>query len=315
MIGVVAFRYAGETPRYLRVQNLDEVKEPFGEGFVIQPFKPTAPTMIATGEFTDELAIIPCVNDKQITCTKEEHMEAVKQAQGHIAVNAVSKVVLSRTKLTSAIAQPLQLFEDLCATYPTVFVYLLNLPEMGCWLGATPELLLNKTGQQFLTTSVAGTKLPNEDWTEKELNEQQQVTDFIASNLESMGSNLQIEETTTISAGQIQHLKTDISFTGDYTALQIAKALHPTPAVCGNPRGNALEIINKLEKHDRRLYAGFVGWHSAGQSRFYVNLRCVELHQDSATLYAGGGITEGSNPEQEWKETERKINTLLSVIG
>jgi isochorismate synthase len=91
--------------------------------------------------------------------------------------------------------------------------------------------------------------------------------------------------------------------------------LHPTPAICGSPTKEALEIICSVEKHDREYYAGFLG--PVGMENpimLFVNLRCMQITDTNLILYAGGGITLESNPVDEWYETEIKAGTLLSVI-
>jgi isochorismate synthase len=96
--------------------------------------------------------------------------------------------------------------------------------------------------------------------------------------------------------------------------------LHPTPAVCGLPKNEALSFILEHEIHNREFYSGFLGpvnmtsGRGRNSSSLYVNLRCMKLRENTAILYAGCGITVESEPEKEWQETELKANTLLSVI-
>ena len=97
--------------------------------------------------------------------------------------------------------------------------------------------------------------------------------------------------------------------------LELVEALHPTPAVAGEPRDAALEVIADLEPFDRGSYAGPVGWMDAsGDGEWAIALRCAELRGDQATLYAGAGIVAGSRPDAEVDETERKFRAFLDAL-
>ena len=100
------------------------------------------------------------------------------------------------------------------------------------------------------------------------------------------------------------------------TSLDLALALHPTPAVCWHPLSVARAAIAGLEPFDRSLFAGFVGWmDAAGDVEWVVALRCADCATRSATLYAGAGIVAGSNPQAERLETQTKFRTMLSAMG
>jgi isochorismate synthase len=93
------------------------------------------------------------------------------------------------------------------------------------------------------------------------------------------------------------------------------KLLHPTSAVCGMPKDAALQFINETEAHERSYFSGFLGpIHKAGKTNLFVNLRCCQFFEGAVAFYAGAGITEDSNPEKEWEETEMKCDVLASVI-
>jgi isochorismate synthase len=117
------------------------------------------------------------------------------------------------------------------------------------------------------------------------------------------------------------HLKSD--FTVDMKATNfpqlgsvMLQLLHPTSAVCGMPLETAVDFLKKNEAYDRQFYAGFLGPVNVNEDiNIFVNLRCLQLTETHAILYAGAGITVDSIPEQEWQETEMKLNTLLNVIA
>ena len=99
------------------------------------------------------------------------------------------------------------------------------------------------------------------------------------------------------------------------TALELALALHPTPAVGGAPRAEALALMQQLEGFDRGSYAGPVGWVDAeGNGTWAIALRCALLRADRATLYAGAGIVGESDPDGELDETERKFRAFLDAL-
>ena len=235
----------------------------------------------------------------------------------------MKKVVFSRVKKVSFPSENTQkLFDSLCEKYPKAFVYLASSSLFGTWIGASPEILLEIHKQSVFTMSLAGTKpLENQDdWAKKEIDEQQYVTDFILEKLAEQGiSETETQGPYSFDAGPVKHLRTDISFDlGNRTSLELAAAIHPTPAVSGLPQALAIELIEAIENHDlnynRFLYAGYLGMVSPEHTKLFVNLRCCQLQQDEAYLYVGGGFTKDSNIELEWQETERKSKTLLSVI-
>ncbi|NBO61673.1 MAG: hypothetical protein EBU82_12015 [Flavobacteriia bacterium] len=92
------------------------------------------------------------------------------------------------------------------------------------------------------------------------------------------------------------------------------RQMHPTPAVCGIPPYLAQESIKSLERHQRELYTGVIGFMNPEQTHCYVNLRCAQIIDGMLHAYAGAGITADSDPEAEWIETENKSNTLFSLL-
>jgi isochorismate synthase EntC len=116
----------------------------------------------------------------------------------------------------------------------------------------------------------------------------------------------------------LAHIVTDIvgTLSADApSALELALALHPTPAIAGTPTPEALALIGALETPSRGRYGGPVGWVGAdGDGEFAVALRCAELHGNRAVLYAGAGIVAGSTAEEEWQETEAKFEAMRRAL-
>lgn len=238
--------------------------------------------------------------------------QAIKQA-------GLVKVVLSRIVKRNLASTSLEnLFERMCKTYPQAFVYCFVDTQLGIWIGASPEILLRRIDHHFFLMSLAGTKSISEtrEWTEKEKHEQHLVTDFILDCLNSQSVESQeIQGPYEHEAGPVQHLRTDISFTGDPSLERILiDHLHPTPAVCGLPREMAVEAISLLESHQRELYSGFIGIFEKKQTHCYVNLRCGKVINNELFAFVGAGITSESNEQDEWLETENKSKTIIDLL-
>lgn len=267
-----------------------------------------------TEQWTQKLALpVPEIQQGDYIVQVQAVLEAIKRGP-------LEKVVLSRVKQVPLPDQthPASLFERMCAAYPDAFVSLVSIPDMGIWLGASPELLLQADGEDFKTMSLAGTRTAHgavKAWTDKEIREQEMVTDYISETLRDAHLEVDIGERQTVQAGQVQHLCNQISATGTAGCFELVNRLHPTPAVCGFPAAAARSYIQFHESHQRRLYSGFLGpVDEEGVTALYVNLRAMELHPGSASLYLGGGIVAGSVPEDEWMETEHKAETLLRIL-
>jgi isochorismate synthase len=210
-------------------------------------------------------------------------------------------------------------------------------------LGATPETLIQVEGSRFKTMALAGTQkyegTVDVTWQNKEKEEQQFVTDFIVSSLQASVSSIQVSETKTIQAGNVLHLQTSISGILNFKLInlkQVLEALHPTPAVCGLPKESSMQFIINNENYNREFYTGFLGELNFQEkttrntnrrnvennayssiknvSNLYVNLRCMQISNNNALIYIGGGITKDSNPEAEWKETVTKAEVMKKVL-
>ena len=248
---------------------------------------------------------------------QQVHEQTVEQALDAIAAGTLEKVVVSRSEFWATHRAPEDVFRAKCAAYPDAFVYLFAHEVAGVWIGATPEVLLVREGNQFQTTALAGTKADEQrDWTAKERHEQALVSDFIEKNLRRRhASNVNIGRAKSITYGSLQHLKSNITFCSDRDVEFWLEALHPTPAVGGSPREKALNFIAEHEADDRAYYTGFLGTMEGDRASFYVNLRCMQCFADGFRLFAGGGIVKGSDPAKEWSETHDKIESIRAGIG
>lgn len=230
------------------------------------------------------------------------------------------KAPLSNTDITAV-------FENLLYTYPNAFKYCFYHPQTGLWMGATPEQLLKAQNKTIHTVALAGTQLYKEGeaavWENKEKQEQQFVTDFILSELKPYSTDIRTTEPYTFRAGNLVHIKTDISaeLKNIQSLKDVIQTLHPTPAVCGLPKGNAKEFLLQHEGYNREYYSGFLGEINRdfttgkhAQTDLFVNLRCMKIDGAEAQLFIGCGITKDSNPEKEFLETVNKSMTMRRVL-
>lgn len=227
------------------------------------------------------------------------------------------KIVISRIKeLDKENINLSETFKNLHQYYPNAYVYLRYDVEEGCWIGASPELLLKEENQLIQTVSLAGTKAKEDDWTDKEYHEQQVVTDYITTTLARFTNYVDVDGPFSVNAGFFEHLKSFISaqLMDKNKLYDVLKALHPTPAVGGMPKDLSKEFILNNEGYNRTFYAGFMGYETENESEFFVNLRCAKIYQNKVKLYVGGGIMPDSIPENEWKETELKSKTIGELL-
>lgn len=224
----------------------------------------------------------------------------------------------------------LQTFHTLCEKHPQAIVSLVSSTATGTWLGATPELLVSiDKNSKFKTHALAGTQpyhssinVKSVAWTQKEIEEQAFVSRYIINCFKKIRVREYLEHgPKTVVAGNVMHLKTDYEV--DMNEINfpqlgsvMLKLLHPTSAVCGMPLEPALNFLRKYEGYDREFYSGHLGpINFDNESHVFVNLRCLQLMESSARLYAGAGVTLDSNPEKEFLETEMKMRNLIVLIA
>lgn len=298
-------------------------------GFVFAPFNATGKKILITGKHEEgEMGELPKnTTEKKIEISdagREIHIKLVEGAIAEIKTGNLKKVVLSRPIKASTKKSPVQIFHDLLVKYTSAFCYCWYHPKIGMWLGATPEQLLQYQNGEIFTTSLAGT-LPiqiGEDpqWTSKEQEEQQMVTDYIEASLHGKVDNLEVSKQKSLKAGKLWHLESKIK--GKLNSAEhlgsLIRKLHPTPAICGLPKERSLDFIVRNENYDREFYTGYLGpvnLKQADQTNLFVNLRCLKyLGKGQVMIFVGGGITASSKPLREWEETQFKSRTILEVL-
>ena len=248
--------------------------------------------------------------------TKATYIDFVENTIEAVKTGEYKKIVTSRyTSITNSV-DAVKLFDALCLEYPRTNVYFLSHEKFGVWMGASPETLVKVNDGKFKTMALAGSKLEYQEWNDKEKEEQKIVSDYIENILDGYTfERMKVKGVQTVSAGPIQHLRTHYEAPiGENDPMDIALALHPTPAVCGVPKDEVKKYILANEGYDRELYAGFIGVKDSGNFDSFVNLRCMRLYKDRIQLFAGGGIMLDSKAEIEWNETQTKLQTLMKVL-
>lgn len=248
---------------------------------------------------------------------ENEYTEKIGKVIDFIKENKLPKLVISRVKFNQY--EHLNLTESflkLCENYPNAFAYLF-LKDGKCWMGAFSEILgkFNKETHIFETMSLAGTIAVDENWTEKEIEEQKPVSNYISNILSRYSPEVQRSETHDHVSGSIKHLRTDFKTKINPENLEkIIEELHPTPAVCGIPKEFCKDAIEKFETHPRSFYAGYIRLETEKEIQYFVNLRCAEFFGNAALIHVGGGITAQSDPQKEWRETELKSRAILDSL-
>lgn len=317
------------------------------EGFVIAPFVPSSdcPVLLLHPEEISHLAVKKEDGGASLAKTSCREEELGQYAQDfeyfhrELERGLLRKIVLARCADEKGSAMDENekfhlgqtLFMKACSMYPRLFVALVYTPQSGLWLMATPETLLKGDGGDFYTMSLAGTQraepsrviadypIEGVEWSEKNLAEQQYVTDYIEQCVSSFTDDWSVKGPYTTMAANLYHLRTDIRFrlTDTDHLGDVLEKLYPTPAVCGIPKETARQFILEHEHLSRKYYSGFVGILSPeGKSHLFVSLRCANLLDNGRwRLYAGGGLLKESVMLKEWEETEAKMQTIKNVLN
>lgn len=252
------------------------------------------------------------------------YVDAVRGARDRIRAGALRKVVLARMLVAQA-SHPFDrraLLARLREAEPDAYVF-----AVAGFIGASPELLASRFGPTVRSVPLAGTAARRSDpdgagllSSAKDRAEHAFVADAVREVLaELCGVVAAPSEPVVHATRKLWHLATP--FEGIVrdpasTVMDVVARLHPTPAVCGTPRADAMRAIAELEEIDRALYAGCVGWmDSDGDGEWAVGLRCAEVQGNIALTFAGAGIVADSDPDAELAETDVKMRAMLDALG
>ncbi|MCW5256024.1 isochorismate synthase [Verminephrobacter aporrectodeae subsp. tuberculatae] len=304
------------------------------------PFDPTRPAALSVAPTLRRARALPPaapLRGERLPCrmravpTGADYTVAVAEAVRRIALGEIDKVVLART-LELASDRPVELptlLARLASRNPLGYTFSVALGDGRTLLGASPELLVSRSDGMLRANPLAGSAPraadPQEDRrraqallvSRKDLEEHRLVVEAVAHALRPLCPQLQVPaRPSLVHTPAMWHLSTEISGATEADALTLALALHPTPAVCGLPRGRAHALIQQLEPFDRAFYAGAFGWTDAyGDGEWVVAIRCAELKERQLRLFSGAGIVAQSQPEAELAETAAKFRTMLDALG
>jgi isochorismate synthase len=292
------------------------------------------------GEFAMERARGPRTPDEPFSGMQvfpeplpDVYERAVGEAVDRIQRGTLRKVVLARTIRVEAgrTLDPRELLKHLRAVEPDGYSFAVDTGEGRTLVGASPELLISRFGNEIRTNPLAGSAPragdPAEDRenakrlgsSPKDRQEHAIVVEDVFRVLRPLCRELTYDhDPQLLPTANVWHLST--RFRGvlkdpSVTALDLVRALHPTSAVCGEPREEAMRTIAELEPVPRGAYAGAVGWMDAkGDGVWALALRCAEIVGGTARLFAGAGIVADSDPAAELDETERKFRAFLDSL-
>lgn len=270
-----------------------------------------------------------------------QYKKGVEKGLTQIANGHLDKIVLARSlHLTSSARVNInQLLHNLAGQNTKGYTFAVDLNKKedssACkktLIGASPELLVSRTGLHVVANPLAGSRPRSDDPVEdqrrskellsssKDLHEHAVVVEAVAEALRPFFKKIEVPKSpSVISTETMWHLSTEVKgelADPETTSLELAIALHPTPAVCGSPFERARESILEIEPFDRGYFTGMVGWCDAkGDGEWVVTIRCAEVEEKALRLFAGAGVVGESKPEEELAETSAKFQTMLRAMG
>ncbi len=272
----------------------------------------------------------PLVEQREVRPT--EWKQTVANAVEEMKKSDLDKIVLARelrVVFKNRIVSE-RVLQKLMEEQPTSYIFSF---EVGgdCFIGATPEQLIKKKGNEVFSVCLAGSIARGKSIEEdtrlgaellhdpKNLMEHQYVVSMITNALKTVCDQVIVpKEPELMKIRHIQHLCTPVKGVceNEVTIFDFVEKLHPTPAMGGLPKEKAVVRIREIEGLERGLYAGPLGWvDSYGNGEFAVGIRSALLQGNEASLFAGCGILEDSQPESEYQETAIKFNPMLSALG
>jgi len=334
----VAFLLPGEPLNRLRFMADIEKRETISDlTFSICPWNTDADERIVirdtitAGEYLKNLdekttsrppSMQPCITTTDKLLYKGQVLSIVTDLRENFPSKTVlSRVICDKLKYHDPANVWLQVAHDYFKAFKNTFRFIYFTRETGCWIGASPELLLSvdKSTGDAETVALAGTRRSIKSaacWDEKNTNEQGMVVKFIMELFEHLKIDYKVEATDDVAFGHIKHKCDHFSFNlEEKNAYDIIDMLSPTPALSGYPRSEAIAHIDRLEMHNRNCYGGYVAVDDSKSFKAFVNLRCAHFYKGNYCIYTGSGLTEVSKAEDEWTETENKISILKALIN
>ncbi|HVO74879.1 MAG TPA: isochorismate synthase [Ignavibacteriaceae bacterium] len=261
---------------------------------------------------------------------KKKWKNQVTELIQEISADNIQKVVLSR-KVELVLTNEFnfsEILDKLSKRFSNCYIFLYSSGE-SVFFGASPEKLIkfqHTTAEFDVIAGSASRGISSDEDTalenallssSKNINEHKIVLDYILNSIKPFAEDLTVSKTQVKKYSNIQHLWTRVlaHLQPDFSLHALLKAVYPTPSICGVPKEKALGLIKKLEGYKRGLYSGLIGWMNFNNSgEFVIAIRSALYCRRKLAIFAGNGIVKESNAEDEWKETELKLNPILSLF-
>ncbi len=289
---------------------------------------PKAGTILAKMSVEQLLAEPSCeemhIPAHPIEQTRSSYLASVGKLINLLKANG-GKVVYAKVKGITSATSPFDAAERYFNALPSTLRYIAFLPGFGLWIGATPELILNKSSEMsFESFALAGSSRSTNEtigWDEKNKVEHAYVLDPIVATFRGNGLNCEVSEPGNIYFGPIAHLAHKIKADGYALFDDLMHVISPTPAIAGFPIDRSINLIKMFETSERYLYGGEIILKSPSSEVAYLNLRCATVYRKPSTdqftylIYSGGGITADSVASDEWIEAELKAKPFVDAIN
>lgn len=263
----------------------------------------------------------------------EKWMETVDEIVDELKTGSLLKKVVLARESRLIYEKPIEIervLQNLMKMQSESFIFAFE-SNGDCFIGASPERLIKKYGENVFTTCLAGSiprgKTEEDDHIlgetllhdQKNLTEHQYVVDMIKEAMEESCTEVELpNEPQLMKMRDIQHLYTPVigKTREDASLLALVDRLHPTPALGGLPKREAVEKIREAEELDRGFYAAPLGWMDfRGNGEYAVAIRSGLIQGNEASLFAGCGVVQDSNAESEYQETKIKFRPMLTALG
>ena len=291
--------------------------------FFQRPFLPETPVSVVANAVRVDTLPPPASNMRVIrqtfSPTKEEWIAWVEATLREIERGNLQKAVLARCCTLECDQAPDPFAVAAALQQKAVNAAVFCFAEGGqAFLGASPEKLFTRQGRKVASDALAGTGSQEELLRdEKLLREFSFVQTFIVEQLSSLCREIPAFTPAVVrNTHNVSHLHSQITGTlrEEVSDLDLLRSLHPTPALCGTPTGNALAWIRKTERFSRGLYGGVVGWSTRDASDQVVAIRSCLIQGKVVRLYTGAGVVAGSDPEKEWEELNQKMRLYQGIF-
>ncbi len=300
--------------------------------FFMIPFEDQSPQEILSFSLFSKLPPSSPLSilEHQFFPSKENWIQCIEKTLEKINQGDILKAVLARkcTFKCKTPPNPLKILSHLKQSSQNATLFCL-LEKNRAFLGASPETLFKREKNQLFTEALAGTTYRGKTIEEDTMLEKELLKDptkreeiafvqaFIKKALQPLCkdpihfSSIGIKKTQNV---QHLHQTANATLKDNISDLDIAKALHPTPALCGTPQKKAREWILQNEPFERGLYGGVIGWSTQEQAHFIVAIRSALIERENLHLYTGCGIVKGSTPEKEWEELNHKMKLFKPLF-